>query len=224
MNLIKCHIHYLFTKYSIIIFCLTVSVIGLIFIGNSNINENITSIIINEYYLNSQFASKLILNFVAIFIFANSIYSDHDFYAYFILTNIPRSRYIITKIIACMIIIIYLSTIVFIMFLAIGYVQIKGFYLQLAFLESFVTMTLTILIFGLYAFLAMQVFNNHFVNIFVYGLVIISNNLDNGSFLGKIFLFLLPSDNSYGVMHLIYLLFLLVMINSFIYLNKDLSY
>ena len=224
MNLIKCHISYLFTKNTSIILMLTTFVFSVAFIGNASFNEGLRSEAIYEYYLNSYFISKVLLAFIAIFICANSIYFKNDFYAYFILTNIKRKKYIITKIIVNVLVLGLLSAIVFTLFLLIGFIMIKGFYIKLIYIETFINITLIIIIYGLYAFLFMQLFNNQFINIFVFGLLIISNNLDTEVGFAKLLLFIIPHEAHYGVIHLVWLLLILAIVNISIYLNKDLNY
>lgn len=199
---------------------IVIFIFGIALWENGSINIGLRSQIMNEYFLNGCFLYRMLLTFIAIFLFANSIFPHNDFYGYFILTNMKRKRYIITKIIANMFVIVGLSVFIYILYLFIGFIKIKGFYWQLSTFLTFITLTIIALIYGLYAFLLMQGLNNQFVIIITFGLVIISNNLDYKSYL----LLVLPNDNHYGIFHLFWLLIVLIIINVKIYLDKDLNY
>ena len=224
MKLLKCHISYLFTKNTTIILLLTTILFGVAFFGNASFNDGLRSEVINEYFLNSQFIVRILLSFIAIFIMANSIYFKNDFYAYFILTNIKRSKYIITKIITNIIVVVLLNSLVFVIFLLIGFIKIKGFYLEESFIKSFVILTLISLIFGFYALILMQIFNNQFIIIIVFGILIISNNLESEDLISEVLLLFFPHDNTYGMIQLLWLSLALMLFNLEYYLKKDLNY
>lgn len=219
MKLVKCHMAYLFNKNTLIILSIAIIIFGIALRENAMINSGTKSEIMNEYLSSCESLYRLLFTFISIFIFANSIYNPNDFYRYFILTKISRVKYLLSKIITNILIISGLSIFIYVTYLLLGFIKIKGFYWQKEGLISLLSLTIIAIIYGLYAFFLMQLFNNQFISIITFGFVIISNNLPQDSIL----LLLFPNDGHFGFIALIWLIMLLCLINLKIYEIKDLN-
>lgn len=210
---------YLFNKNTLIILSIAIIIFGIALRENAMINSGTKSEIMNEYLSSCESLYRLLFTFISIFIFANSIYNPNDFYRYFILTKISRVKYLLSKIITNILIISGLSIFIYVTYLLLGFIKIKGFYWQKEGLISLLSLTIIAIIYGLYAFFLMQLFNNQFISIITFGFVIISNNLPQDSIL----LLLFPNDGHFGFIALIWLIMLLCLINLKIYEIKDLN-
>jgi hypothetical protein len=170
------------------------------------------------------------MSFIAIFIFANSITSRNDFYAYLILIDIKRHVYISSKIMLNIIVVFSCVLCLFVFFITFGFIFQESFFVQIKFITVFSNIFLIAIIFGLYSMLGMQIVKNPFTIIISFAILIISSNInDYEDGFNRVFLFLFPTylevkGSLYGTVHLLWLVIILSMINIWIYQNKDLNY
>lgn len=230
-SLFKCHLYYLMNKKTLIIIFISLFIGSLCFFSNIYTNKFITSNEeIEQYYETSVIMVKLILCFLAIFIFANSMQAYNDFYVYFIIpNNISRRKYIITKTLLMIFIVFLITFLLLLLYLFIGFIANKNFYLQSRFIFSFLILFLIASIYGLYTMILMQIFQNLYFVILSFLVVIFVNNLESDNLIAKTILFIFPNISNYpnsliSLIHLVYLNVLLVIINVFIYNNRDLNY
>lgn len=232
-NLVKCHFSYIVNKATLVIIAITliISILSNLF-SLYSLNPNLGIIENNQlYFLNSFLILKLVLIFLAIFLFSYSFYSKSDQYVMLIVTsNISRKKYFITKVI---VLITFLSGYIYLeyfIFLLVGAIFYRSFYFNINHLIAYGNLLLSVIYFGLLGQTFILLLNNLYTMIIPFILMNIGSiiNEENEKIMISIYNYLVPtltenSDFYYGYLHLVGLLMIIFMMNLFIYERKDLS-
>lgn len=224
-NLFKCHFAYLLNRKSILIFIIVNAFVILYFYSNKDCQPTSN---FENYYQTAIIMIKVSFSFITIYLLAISIYKQNDYYIFYLLTsNISRSQYIISKLLLILFIVFIDFCLLLIAFLYIGFLFNPGFYFKAMFLWGFLATYFIVIIYGLYAMLLMQLFQNFFVIVIPFMLLIMTNDIDLENTLANLIVIIFPvlrSFNFYHCLNLLWLIFMLVYLNIKIYCYKDLNY
>lgn len=231
--LIKCHFSYIVNKATIIIIAIVlfISLLSNI-LSIYSLNSNLGIIESNQlYFLNSFLVLKIVLIFLAIFLFSYSFYSKSDQYVMLIVTsNVSRKQYFITKV---SVLVTFLSVYLYLqyfIFLLVGIIFHRGFYFNMDHLIAYLNLLISVIYFGLLGQTFILLINNLYIMIIPFILMNIGSiiNEDSDNKLFSIYNYLFPTlteknDFYYGYLHLVGLLVIIFLLNLFIYERKDLS-
>lgn len=224
-NLCECHFAYLLNRKSIFIFIIANVFVILYYIANV---DDFPTLNFENYYQTSLIMIKVSFSFITIYLMAVSIYKQNDYYVYYLLTsNVNRKNYIASKLVLIMFIILVDFCLLFITFLGVGFIFNKGFYFNQLFIWGFIGTYLIVVIYGLYAMILMQFFQNIFIIAIPFMLLIITNDMDLDSDFSRIinvFLPVMTSFSFYKCFNLVWLFSMLFYFNIKVYCYKDLNY
>ena len=231
MKLILFNLKMILNKITVILLSVTMLllvIVSLLEYMNLDVKES-NNVNIYIYFQNTFFYSKLIIAFITIYLFSNSISKKGDFIHYTLrMFNYNRCSILISKIIACSLITLFLSVFSFIAFLSVG-LLIDGFRLNMDYLVAFSNIFLASIVFGTISLLLMQLINNYFVIIVICVLFLLVSGIENNNIFVNIIVFIIPKVDEYGFtqygsLHLLWLYITYSVLSYFVYQNRDLNY
>lgn len=224
-NLCRCHFAYLLNRKSIFIFIIANAFVILYFITNVDDSPTLN---FENYYQASLIMIKVSFSFITIYLMAVSIYKQNDYYVYYLLTsNVTRMKYIVSKMFLIIVIIFLDFCFLFMAFLSIGFIFNQTFYFNPLFIWGFIGTCFIVIIYGLYAMVLMQIFQNMFIISIPFMLLIITNDMEldsNFSRILSVFFPVLIDFKYFQLFNLIWLFIILVYFNIKVYCYKDLNY
>lgn len=206
------------------------SLISAIIIAN---DEFLVSMVNLMYFSSSFFITKMIGIFLSCFLLSYCFLKKNDEYSVILLTSgVEKSKSFISKILIIYIIIFLYYFIVFLFFVLIGYTFTNKFVFSQIYLTSYIRLYVLSFYYGMVSLVLVQIINNIYViimtfSIFLVGSIINEEVKENSlKVLYNIFFPNFSGDdrNIYlGDYYLLFLCLLIIIINLFIYVKKDLQ-
>lgn len=231
MKIIRLYFKYFFSLSNLIIISLLISFLFLTyFISLNNINNQLSyDEVLNYYYENSIYFTKLVLLIFSCFLFMK-LHNERNEY----IINITIAAGFSKKdnynkmLLTYLIILFVIIFILFIGFIVIGYCKLNYFFIDRLYLRSFCYLYLMTVYYGLLTYLLQLIFNNQFIFIGTIVLYIVSEFvLGLEEDIKYLYLYFFPNySNNIFIINELYLLFIIIIVYILslrIYLINDLK-
>jgi len=223
MKIVECHYYHIVSKItlcSLIIIILMLSIDKILIVSTIDFNQSRQERTINLFY-NTFETDKIFSVLLSSFVFGFSFTNIQDSYRFFILINgVSREKYFLTKIITIFLIISVYTSILLLFSLVI--LIFSKLSLTIIYLKAYLSLYIMIIFYGLLSTLLIQLFNNYYLIILPFALYIFTNSLVEENKV-SIFITINESGNiKYGLFYGIFIDLLMIVINMFIYIKRDL--